>query len=136
MEKSINYNKITFSIIKPDAVVQGFANKINAMLEENGFKIILQRKTQITLEEAEFFYAEHKERPFFKDLTNFLASGPAVIQVLYHPEEAVIKYRTIMGATNPKEAADNTIRKLYGHSINYNAVHGSDSSISSQRETC
>jgi nucleoside-diphosphate kinase len=131
----IDYNQITFSIIKPDAVIQGNGSAINTMLEKNGFKILLQVKKHITLEEARFFYQEHKERPFFNDLTHFLSSGPSIVQILYHSQgDTVKRYRDIMGATNPSAADDNTIRKLYGHSIDYNAVHGSDSSNSSHRE--
>ena len=135
MVQPINYNQITFSIIKPDAVARGFSGKINAMLESNGFKILLQKKIHITKKDAECFYQEHQERGFFNDLTSFLASGPIVVQILYHQDgDTPKKYRDIMGATNPANAEDNTIRKLYGHSIDYNAVHGSDSPVSSQRE--
>jgi nucleoside-diphosphate kinase len=135
MVQPINYNQITFSIIKPDAVARGFGGKINDMLESNGFKILLQKKIHITLAEAQCFYQEHQERGFFNDLTAFLSSAPIVVQILWHQEgNTPQRYRDIMGATNPANADDNTIRKLYGHSIDYNAVHGSDSPISSQRE--
>ena len=135
MVQPINYNEVTFSIIKPEIVAQGLASKVNAMLEDNGFKILLQKKIHLSLEEAEFFYQEHKERPFFKDLTSFLSSGPVIVQLLWNKEgDTVKKYRDIMGATNPANAADNTIRKAYGHSIDYNGVHGSDSPESSHRE--
>ncbi len=132
---TINYNNITFSIIKPDAMIKNQASAINSLLEKNGFKIILQEIRHISLENAQDFYAEHKERPFFGSLTKFLSSGPITVQVLYHPEgNTVKKYRDIMGATNPQEASEGTIRSLYGHSLDYNAAHGSDSEISSARE--
>jgi nucleoside-diphosphate kinase len=134
MVQPINYNQVTFSILKPEVVAQNLDGKINGMLQDNGFRILLQKKIHMTLSQAEFFYQEHKERPFFKDLTLFLSSGPVVVQILWSQEDTVKKYRDIMGATNPANAADNTIRKSYGHSIDYNAVHGSDSPISSQRE--
>ncbi len=135
MVQPINYNQITFSIIKPDAVAQGFSGKINDMLEKNGFKILLQKKIHITQDDAKFFYQEHQERGFFNDLTQFLSSGPMVVQILWHSQgDTPKRYRDIMGATNPASAEDNTLRKLYGHSIDYNAVHGSDSPVSSQRE--
>ena len=134
MDKSINYNTITFSIIKPDAVAAGNGTAINNMLESHGFKILLSEKKILTINEAMFFYQEHKERPFYNDLCKFLSSGPCIVQVLYKNHNTILDYRTIMGATDPKKADDNTIRKIYGDSIDHNAIHGSDSVTSSHRE--
>ena len=131
----INFKELTLSIIKPDAVINGKASAINDMLEKEGFIILLQQKCSITMEEAENFYAEHRERSFFKELCAFLSSGPIIVQVLTSTTEGVIaKYREIMGETDPTKAQDNTLRKIFGISIDYNAVHGSDSVESSARE--
>lgn len=116
----------TFSIIKPDATARNLTGKINAMLEENGFRIVAQKRIHLSRREAEQFYAVHSERPFFGELVEFMVSEPVVVQVL-EAENAVPKYREVMGATNPADAADGTIRKAFGESIERNSVHGSDS---------
>ena len=116
----------TFSIIKPDATRRNLTGAINAKIEEAGLRIIGQRRIQMTREQAQAFYAVHAERPFYNDLVEFMTSGPVVVQVL-EGENAVTSYREIMGATNPANAADGTIRKLFAESIEANSVHGSDS---------
>ena len=116
----------TLSIIKPDAVAKNIIGKIYSRFESNGFKIVAAKMKHHTREEAEGFYAVHKERPFFADLVKFMTSGPVMIQVL-EGENAVAKNRELMGATNPKEAAPGTIRADFASSIDANAVHGSDS---------
>ncbi|GEQ96759.1 nucleoside diphosphate kinase [Iodidimonas gelatinilytica] len=116
----------TFSIIKPDATRRNLTGKINAMLEDAGLRIVAQKRAQLTKAQAEGFYAVHKERPFFNDLVAFMTSGPVVLQVL-EGENAVLKNREIMGATNPADAAEGTIRKSFAESIEANSVHGSDS---------
>ncbi|OAM30012.1 MULTISPECIES: nucleoside-diphosphate kinase [Eikenella] len=116
----------TLSIIKPDAVAKNVIGKIYSRFESNGLKIIAAKMKHLTREEAEGFYAVHKERPFFADLVQFMTSGPVMIQVL-EGENAVAKNRELMGATNPKEAAPGTIRADFASSIDANAVHGSDS---------
>lgn len=116
----------TLSIIKPDAVKKGVIGKILDRFESNGLRIAAMKKVQLTKEQAEGFYAVHKERPFFKDLVEFMISGPVVISVL-EGEGAVLKNRDLMGATNPKEAKPGTIRADFAQSIDANAVHGSDS---------
>ena len=116
----------TFSIIKPDATRRNLTGAINAKIEEAGLRIIGQRRIQMTLEQAQAFYAVHAERPFYNDLVEFMTLGPVVVQVL-EGENAVTSYREIMGATNPADAADGTIRKLFAESIEANSVHGSDS---------
>jgi len=115
----------TFSIIKPDATSRNLSGAINAMIEQAGLRIIAQRRVRISREEAETFYAVHRERPFFRDLVEFMISGPVVVQVL-EGEGAIAKYRDLMGATDPAKAAGGTIRKLYARSIGENSVHGSD----------
>ena len=115
----------TFSIIKPDATARNLSGAINAMIEQAGLRIIAQRRVRISREEAETFYAVHRERPFFRDLVEFMISGPVVVQVL-EGEGAIAKYRDLMGATDPAKAAGGTIRKLYARSIGENSVHGSD----------
>ena len=115
----------TFSIIKPDATRRNLTGKINAKLEGAGLRIIAQKRIRMTREQAEGFYAVHKERPFYKDLCDFMTSGPVVVQVL-EGENAISKNRTVMGATNPVEAAEGTIRKEYAENIEANSVHGSD----------
>lgn len=115
----------TFSIIKPDATARNLTGKINAMIEAAGLRIIAQKRVQLTREKAEGFYAVHKERPFFNDLVSFMISGPVVVQVL-EGENAIAKYREVMGATNPEAAAEGTIRKTFAESIEANSVHGSD----------
>jgi len=116
----------TFSILKPDATRRNLTGKINSYLEAAGLQIVAQKRIQMTKEMAETFYAVHKSRPFFNDLVSFMTSGPVVIQVL-KGENAVLKNREVMGATNPKDAAEGTIRKDFAESIEANSVHGSDS---------
>lgn len=116
----------TLSIIKPDAVKKGVIGKILERFESNGLRIAAMKKIQLSKEQAENFYAIHKERPFFKDLVEFMISGPVVVSVL-EGEGAVLKNRDLMGATNPKEAKAGTIRADFAESIDANAVHGSDS---------
>ncbi len=115
----------TFSIIKPDATARNLTGKINAVFEEGGLRIVAQKRIRMTKEQAEGFYAVHKERPFFGELTEFMMSGPVVVQVL-EGENAIARNRELMGATNPEEAAEGTIRKLFALSIGENSVHGSD----------
>lgn len=116
----------TFSIIKPDATRRNLTGAINTKFEENGLRIVAQKRIHMTRDQAEGFYAVHKERPFFGELVNFMISEPVVVQVL-EGENAVAKNREIMGATNPAEAADGTIRKEFALNIGENSVHGSDS---------
>lgn len=116
----------TLSIIKPDAVAKHVIGQIYSRFEQAGLNIVAARMSHLSREDAEGFYAVHKDRPFFKDLVNFMISGPVMIQVL-QGENAVAKHREIMGATNPKEAAPGTIRADFAESIDANAVHGSDS---------
>ncbi len=116
----------TFSIIKPDATERNLTGAINAVIEKAGLRIVAQKRVLMNRREAETFYAVHKERPFFGELVDFMISGPVVVQVL-EGENAVLRYREIMGATNPESAAEGTIRKLYAKSIGENSVHGSDS---------
>lgn len=123
----------TFSIIKPDATKRNLTGAINAVIEENGLRVIGQKRVQLSEGQAEGFYAVHKERPFFRDLVNFMISGPVVVQVL-EGENAVAKYRDVMGATNPANAAEGTLRKRFAESIEANSVHGSDSLENAERE--
>ena len=116
----------TFSIIKPDATRRNLTGAITKMLEEAGLRVIASKRIRMTREQAEGFYAVHKERPFFSDLVRFMTSGPVVVQVL-EGEDAVAKNREVMGATNPAQADEGTIRKTYAESIEANSVHGSDS---------
>ena len=116
----------TFSIIKPDAVKRNLIGHINQMIESSNLKILASKKMYLTIKQAELFYEVHKERPFFNSLVEFMTSGPVQVQVL-EGEDAVATYRKIMGATNPAEAEEGTIRKLYAESIEANSVHGSDS---------
>jgi nucleoside-diphosphate kinase len=116
----------TFSIIKPDATRRNLTGRINAVFEENGLRIVAQKRIQMTRAQAESFYGVHRERGFFNDLVAFMISGPVVVQVL-EGEGAVAKNREIMGATNPANAAPGTIRKLFAESIEANSVHGADS---------
>ena len=116
----------TLSIIKPDATRRSITGKINTMIEEAGLSIIAQKRIRLSIEQAEKFYGVHKERPFFNDLVKFITSGPVVVQALEAPN-AIAKYREIMGATNPSEAAVGTIRAEHAESIEANSVHGSDS---------
>jgi nucleoside-diphosphate kinase len=123
----------TFSILKPDATRRNLTGKINAVFEEKGLRIVAQKRIQMTQAMAETFYGVHKERPFFKDLVSFMTSGSVVVQVL-EGEDAVAKNREIMGATNPANAAEGTIRKLFAESIEANSVHGSDSAENAATE--
>lgn len=116
----------TFSIIKPDATERNLTGAINAVIEKAGLRIVGQRRIQMTRAQAERFYSVHSARPFFGELVDFMTSGPVVVQVL-EGEDAVAKYREVMGATNPADAAEGTIRKLFAKSIGENSVHGSDS---------
>ena len=116
----------TLSIIKPDATRRSITGKINAMIEEAGLSIIAQKRIRLSISQAEEFYAVHKKRPFFNDLVNFITSGPVVIQVL-EAANAIALYRKTMGATNPSEAEEGTIRAAHAESIEANSVHGSDS---------
>jgi nucleoside-diphosphate kinase len=116
----------TLSIIKPDATRRNLTGKINAVIEEAGLRIVAQKRVALTRAQAEGFYAVHKERSFFGELVDFMVSGPVVVQVL-EGENAVAKYREVMGATNPANAEEGTIRKLFAESIEANSVHGSDS---------
>ena len=116
----------TFSIIKPDATRRNLTGAVNAMIEATGLRVIAQKRLHLTKGQAEGFYAVHKERPFFNDLVGFMISGPVVVQVL-EGDDAVAKYRTVMGATNPANADAGTIRKVHAESIEANSVHGSDS---------
>lgn len=116
----------TFSIIKPDATRRNLTGRINARIEESGLRIIAQKRLWLTLGQAEGFYAVHRERPFFRDLCTFMTGGPVVVQVL-EGENAIARYREVMGATNPANAAPGTIRKEFAESIEANSVHGSDS---------
>jgi nucleoside-diphosphate kinase len=116
----------TLSIIKPDAVERNLDNEIKEMFKNNGFKIIQEKKIQIEKSEAEKFYKVHETKPFYNDLCSYLSSGPIVVMVL-EKENAVLANRELMGATNPKDAVEGTIRKKYGISIDKNSVHGSDS---------
>ena len=123
----------TFSIIKPDATARNLTGAINAMIEGEGLRIIAQRRTRITREQAEAFYAVHRERPFFRELVEFMTSGPVVVQVL-EGENAIARYREIMGATDPAKAAPGTIRKDHAKSLGENSVHGSDAPDTAQKE--
>ncbi|WP_105103174.1 nucleoside-diphosphate kinase [Microbulbifer pacificus] len=123
----------TLSIIKPDAVAKNVIGEIESRFEKAGLSIVAMKMVQLSREKAEGFYAEHKERPFFKDLVDFMTSGPVVVQVL-EGENAVKANRDLMGATNPKEAEAGTIRADFADSIDANAVHGSDSTTSAERE--
>jgi len=116
----------TFSIIKPDATRRNLTGKVNAVIEEAGLRTVGQKRIRMSRAQAETFYEVHKERPFFGELVDFMTSGPVVVQVLEGPN-AVARYREVMGATNPAQAADGTIRKLYAESVGENSVHGSDS---------
>ena len=123
----------TLSIIKPDATRRNITGRINARLEEAGLRIVAQRRIRLTREQAEGFYAVHKERPFFDSLCDFMTSGPVVVQVL-EGENAVNKNREVMGATNPADAAPDTIRADFAESIEANSVHGSDSEANARKE--
>jgi len=116
----------TFSIIKPDATKRNITGSIIKVIEENGLRIIAQKRVKLSISQAESFYSVHKERPFFRDLVEYMTSQPVVVQVLTG-ENAIEKYRSIMGATNPEDAEEGTIRKLFALNVQENSVHGSDS---------
>lgn len=123
----------TFSIIKPDATARNLTGKINALIEAAGLRIVAQKRVRLSKAAAEGFYAVHSERPFFNDLVSFMISGPVVVQVL-EGENAIAKYREVMGATNPENAAEGTIRKTFAESIEANSVHGSDAPETAAQE--
>jgi nucleoside-diphosphate kinase len=123
----------TFSIIKPDATRRNLTGAVTKMLEDAGLRVIASKRIRMTRDQAEGFYAVHKERPFFNDLCSFMTSGPVVVQVL-EGENAVARNREIMGATNPAQADEGTIRKTHAESIEANSVHGSDSDENAQIE--
>lgn len=123
----------TLSILKPDATRRNLTGKINALIEDSGLRIVAQKKIWMTLKNAQDFYAVHNERAFFGELCNFMISGPVVVQVL-EGENAILKYRDVMGATNPANAQEGTIRKLFAESIEANSVHGSDSPENAAKE--
>ncbi len=123
----------TLSIIKPDAVKRNLIGKINSIFEDNNLKIVAQKMMLLSKRDAEIFYQIHKERSFFEDLCDYMTSGPVVVQVL-KGKGAVKKNRDLMGATNPENADENTIRKLYGISVEQNSVHGSDSNSNAKNE--
>ena len=123
----------TFSILKPDATRRNMTGAINAVIEKAGLNIIAQKRVRWTRAQAEKFYEEHKARPFFGELVTFMTSGPIVLQVL-SGENAIAKYRDVMGATDPKEAKEGTIRKLFAVSKGENSSHGSDSPAAAERE--
>ena len=116
----------TFSIIKPDATKRNLTGSINSLIEKHGLRIIAQKRIKMSIEQAQKFYEVHNDKPFFSDLVKYMTSEPVVVQVLYG-ENAVKKYREVMGATNPDNAEDGTIRKLFALNVQENSVHGSDS---------
>ena len=124
----------TFSILKPDATGRNLTGAINAIIEKSGLRIVAQKRVRISREQAEKFYAVHRERPFFRELVDFMISGPVVVQVL-EGENAIARYREVMGATDPAKAADGTIRKVHAKSIGENSVHGSDAPDTAVRES-
>ena len=123
----------TFSLLKPDATKRNLTGAINALIEQAGLRIVAQKRVKISRDEAEKFYAVHRERPFFRELVDFMVSGPVVVQVL-EGEHAIAKYREVMGATDPAKAETGTIRKLHARSIGENSVHGSDAPDTAVRE--
>jgi len=123
----------TFSILKPDATARNLTGAINAIIEKAGLRIIAQKRIRMTRAQAETFYAVHRERPFFRELVEFMISGPVVVQVL-EGDNAIATYREIMGATDPAKAAAGTIRKLYANSVGENSVHGSDAAGTAAQE--
>jgi nucleoside-diphosphate kinase len=123
----------TFSILKPDATKRNLTGAINAIIEQAGLRIVAQKRLRITREQAEAFYAVHRARPFFGELVDFMISGPLVVQVL-EGENAIAKYRDVMGATDPAKAAAGTIRKVHAVSIGENSVHGSDAPDTAAKE--
>jgi len=125
--------EFTFSIIKPDATGRNLTGAINAMIEKAGLRIVAQKRVLISRAQAETFYAVHRERPFFRELVDFMISGPVVVQVL-QGENAIAAYRDLMGATDPAKAASGTIRKAFARSIGENSVHGSDAADTARNE--
>ena len=123
----------TFSIIKPDATKRNITGSVNKVIEESGLRIIAQKRIKLTTEQAENFYSIHKERPFFRDLIEYMTSEPVIVQILTG-ENCVERYRSIMGATNPENAEDGTIRKLFALNVQENSVHGSDSENNAKTE--
>lgn len=123
----------TFSILKPDATERNLTGAINAMIEKAGLRIVAQKRVRISRDQAERFYAVHRERPFFRELVDFMISAPVVVQVL-EGDNAIAKYRDVMGATDPAKAAAGTIRKTHARSIGENSVHGSDAPETALRE--
>jgi nucleoside-diphosphate kinase len=123
----------TFSILKPDATERNLTGAINAIIEKAGLRIVAQKRVRISRDQAEKFYAVHRERPFFRELVDFMISGPVVVQVL-EGEKAIARYREVMGATDPAKAANGTIRKVHARSIGENSVHGSDAPDTAVRE--
>ena len=123
----------TFSIIKPDATARNLTGKINAVIEDAGLRIVAQRRIQMSRAQAEKFYEVHSARPFYGELVEFMTSGPVVVQVL-EGDNAVARYRDVMGATNPENAAEGTIRKLFARNVGENSVHGSDSGDNAKLE--
>jgi len=123
----------TFSILKPDATQRNITGAINAMIEKAGLRIVAQKRIRMTRGQAETFYAVHRERPFFGELVEFMTSGPVVVQVL-EGENAIARYREVMGATDPAKAAEGTIRKLHARSVGENSVHGSDAPDTAAKE--
>src|SRR5215510_15095280 len=123
----------TFSIIKPDATARNLTGAVNALIEKAGLRIVAQKRIRMTREQAETFYAVHKARPFFGELVDFMISAPVVVQVL-EGENAIAKYRDIMGATDPAKAAQGTIRQQHGQTVGENSVHGSDGPETAAKE--
>jgi nucleoside-diphosphate kinase len=133
MGESVMGVACTFSIIKPDATARNLTGAINAVIEAAGLRIVAQKRVRITRDQAETFYGVHRERPFFGELVDFMTSGPVVVQVL-EGENAIVRYRDVMGATDPAKAAEGTIRKRYAQSIGENSVHGSDAPETAVKE--
>jgi nucleoside-diphosphate kinase len=123
----------TFSILKPDATARNLTGAINAMIEKAGLRIVAQRRIRMSRADAEKFYEVHKTRPFYGELVDFMTSGPVVVQVL-EGENAIARYRDVMGATDPAKAADGTIRKVHAKSVGENSVHGSDAADTAKNE--
>ena len=123
----------TFSILKPDATARNLTGAINAIIEKAGLRIVAQRRIRMSRADAEKFYEVHKARPFYGELVDFMVSGPVVVQVL-EGENAIARYRDVMGATDPAKAAEGTIRKVHARSVGENSVHGSDASDTAKKE--
>ena len=124
---------LTFSIIKPDATKRNITGSINELIEKNGLRIIAQKRIKLTNEQAQQFYDVHNDKPFFRDLIDYMTSEPVVVQVL-SGEKCIEKYRSVMGATNPQNAEEGTIRKLFALNVQENSVHGSDSDENAKKE--